>query len=271
MKNENELKEIVRKKYGSIAAGAESSCCGAGCGCGSAGAGVDFSEGYGGVAGYDPGADLGLGCGLPTEWAEIEAGQTVLDLGSGAGNDVFVARALVGESGRVIGVDMVPQMIERAQANAQRLQAANVEFHLGEIEQLPLPDASVDVAVSNCVLNLVPDKARAFAEIFRVLRPGGHFCISDIVLDGELPAGLAEAAALYSGCVTGAVPRDDYLATIRAAGFQHVVVRAQRRLELPEDLLREHLAAAQLDAFHAAGTGIYSVTVVGRKVSDTGS
>lgn len=271
MKNENELKEIVRQKYGSIAAGAESSCCGPGGGCGCSGADVDFSEGYDGLSGYDAGADLGLGCGLPTEWAGIESGQTVLDLGSGAGNDAFVARSLVGARGRVIGVDMVPGMVERARANAERLQADNIEFRHGEIEQLPLEEKSVDVAVSNCVLNLVPDKARAFAEVFRVLRPGGHFCISDIVLEGVLPAGLAEAAALYSGCVSGAVPRDDYLATIRAAGFQDVVVRTQRRLELPESLLREHLDADQFASFNESGIGIFSVTVVGRRVSDTGS
>lgn len=263
MKNENELKEIVRQKYGAIAAGNESSCCGSGCGCGDAG--IDFSEGYAGVEGYDSAADLGLGCGLPVEWSEIEKGQTVLDLGSGAGNDVFVARSVVGPEGRVIGVDMVPEMIERARRNAERLKADNVEFRLGDIEALPLEDESVDVAVSNCVLNLVPDKAGAFAEIHRVLRPGGHFCISDIVLDGQLPPGLAEAAALYSGCVTGAVPRDDYLATIRAAGFESVTVRAQRRLELPENLLREHLDEKQYAEFAASGTGIFSVTVVGRR------
>jgi len=224
---------------------------------------VNFSEGYAGLDGYAKDADLGLGCGLPTEWAGLEKGHTVLDLGSGAGNDVFVARALVGDEGRVIGVDMVPEMVTKAQENAERLGAKNVEFHLGEIENLPLEDATVDVAISNCVLNLVPDKARAFAEIHRVLKPGGHFCISDIVLDGELPPKMAAAAALYAGCVSGALQREKYLGVIGGAGFGQVSVRQQRRLDVPDALLREHLDEAEISAWRTSGAGIFSVTVVG--------
>lgn len=252
------------EKYGDIAAGS-GSCCGPGGGCGSSPELVDFSEGYSGLDGYRKEADLGLGCGLPTEYAGIEAGQTVLDLGCGAGNDVFVARSLVGPAGRVIGVDMVPGMIERARENAARLEATNVEFLEGEIEALPVADESIDVVVSNCVLNLVPDKATAFAETYRVLKPGGQFCISDIVLEGKLPSGLAEGAALYAGCVSGALPRGEYLALIDRAGFRDVVVRAQRRLDLPDEVLAAHLDTAAIAAFRASGVGIFSATVVGWK------
>ena len=268
MKKENELKQIVKEKYGAIAADS-GSCCGSGTGSGSGngcGCGpevVNFSEGYKGLDGYVAEADLGLGCGLPTEFAGIEEGQTVLDLGSGAGNDVFVARSLVGPAGKVIGVDMVPRMVDLAKAAAVRLDAGNVEFLEGEIEELPLENETVDVAVSNCVLNLVPDKAKAFAEIHRVLKPGGHFCISDIVLDGELPAELAAAASLYAGCVSGAVQHNEYLDIINRAGFHDVVVRSQRKLDLPDEILSEHLDEETILKFRKSGVGIFSVTVVG--------
>ncbi|MBU8869520.1 MAG: arsenite methyltransferase [Gemmatimonadales bacterium] len=264
MEKNNELKQMVKEKYGAVAAGG-GSCCGpgSGCGCGTASAGVNFSEPYAGLDGYVAEADLGLGCGLPTEFAGIEKGQTVLDLGSGAGNDVFVARSLVGSNGRVIGVDMVPRMLELAKANAARMGVENVEFLEGEIENLPLDDEVVDVAVSNCVLNLVPDKRKAFIEIFRVLKPGGHFCISDIVLEGELPAELEEAAALYAGCVSGAMQRKDYLDTIAQAGFQDVAVRSQRQLDLPDETLGEHLGEEAIRTFRSSEVGIFSVTVMG--------
>ena len=262
MTDEQELKSIVKQKYGEVAE-AQGGCC-AGC-CGPSPAGVDFSEGYTGLEGYVQEADLGLGCGLPTEWAGIQAGQTVLDLGSGAGNDVFVARSLVGDTGKVVGVDMVPAMNVRARATAERLELQNVEFLDGEIEDLPLADRSVDVAVSNCVLNLVPDKERAFAEIHRVLKPGGHFCLSDIVLEGELPPALAEAAALYAGCVSGAQQRDRYLGIIGQAGFTRVVVRSSRPLRLPDEVLEPFLTPDQIAAFRSSGVGILSVTVLGWK------
>ena len=200
-----EIKSIVRARYGAIAEGAAQGCGGApGC-CGDGTLDM-IGDAYADLAGYVAEADLGLGCGVPTRYAGMEAGDVVLDLGSGAGIDVFVARRSVGEAGRVIGVDMTEAMIERARANAAKLGYDNVEFRLGEIEQLPVGDDAVDVVISNCVLNLVPDKAQAFAETFRVLKPGGHFCVSDIIATGTLPDGIRRAAALYVGCVAGAMP-----------------------------------------------------------------
>jgi len=268
MKTNHELKVIVKDKYGQIArevsdSAAGAACCG--CGCSDPIGGVNFAEGYDQLQGYVADADLGLGCGLPTEHAGILPGQTILDLGSGAGNDVFVARSLVGDKGRVIGVDMVPEMIERADQNNLKLGHANVEFRLGEIEALPMSEDEVDVVVSNCVLNLVPDKERAFAEIHRVLRPGGHFCISDIVLEGELPTELAEAAILYAGCVAGAQQREQYLATIAGAGFSDIEVKVSREIRLPDEILSTHLDDTALQAYRQSGVGVHSITVVGRK------
>lgn len=264
MKDAAETRKMVEKTYGDIARGRAGSCCGPTSCCGPD-LQVDFADDYGGLDGYAPEADLGLGCGLPVPHAGIREGDTVLDLGSGAGNDVFVARSLVGETGRVIGVDMTADMVTLARENAARLGADNAEFHLGEIENLPLPDGEVDVAVSNCVLNLVPDKAAAFAEIRRVLRPGGHFCISDVVLQGELPAELAEAAMLYSGCVAGAMQKDDYLAVIAAAGFRDVEVVAAKEIVLPDAFVRDAAGESGLNAWRAAGVKILSITVTGVK------
>ena len=263
MNSDQNIKNVVKQKYSEIALAAGSGCCGTtGC-CGDSGVGVNFAEGYEQLAGYDPDADLSLGCGLPTNSAGILPGQTVLDLGSGAGNDVFVARAQVGASGRVIGLDMVPEMVAKAKANAARLGHDNVEFMLGEIEDMPLPDATVDVVISNCVLNLVPDKARAFAEIHRVLKPGGHFSISDVVLDGQLPPALAEAAALYVGCVAGALQKSEYLATIAGAGFRDIVTHKERPITLPDSLLESVLGQGGAAAFASSKVGIYSITVGG--------
>jgi arsenite methyltransferase len=257
-----DVKAIVRAKYGAIASSAgtrrKAGCCADGS--------LDMiGDAYAAVDGYVAEADLSLGCGLPTRHAGIAAGDVVLDLGSGAGVDAFVARRLVGERGEVIGVDMTQSMIERARANATRLGYANVAFRLGEIEALPVADGIVDVVISNCVLNLVPDKAGAFAETFRVLKPGGHFCVSDIVATGDLPEGIRRAAALYVGCVAGAIPEADYLDVIRAAGFDEVRIAERKLVALPEDVLREHLSPAELDAFRASGIGIQSVTVLGSK------
>jgi SAM-dependent methyltransferase len=263
MKKAEELKDIVRNTYGQIARQG-GSCCGPDAG-GDCLGGTSFAEDYQGLEGYFPEADLGLGCGIPTEYAGLEPGQTVIDLGSGAGNDVFVVRAAVGEEGRVIGLDMVPDMVAKAQANAAKLGHDNVEFLHGEIEKMPLEDGLADVVVSNCVLNLVPDKAAAFGEIQRVLKPGGHFCVSDIVLEGELPPALAEAAIAYAGCVAGAQTRDTYLETIRAAGFDDARVRAARPVRLPEALLEEVLGTEGTAALHRSGFGIFSITVVGYK------
>lgn len=262
---DSDIKQIVKQKYGQIARSpGGGGCCGAGGACDPL-IGGTFADSYGKLDGYVPEADLGLGCGLPTEGAFIRAGETVLDLGSGAGNDVFVARALVGQAGRVIGVDMVPEMVDKARANAARLGASNVTFHLGEIESLPLDDATVDVVISNCVLNLVPDKGRAFAEMFRVLRPGGRFSVSDIVIEGELPAAVREAAILYVGCVAGALAEGSYLASIATAGFEEIAVLRRRRLELPDELLAGALTPNAIAEFRASGAGVWSLSLTGRR------
>ena len=260
----DDIKQIVKDKYGEIARAGGMGCCGTGGTCDPL-AGGSFAEGYGQLEGYVPEADLGLGCGLPTQDALIRPGDTVLDLGSGAGNDVFVARALVGPAGTVIGVDMVPDMVAKAKQNAAKLGAGNVAFHLGDIEQLPLPDDHVDVVISNCVLNLVPDKSRAFAEIFRVLKPGGHFSVSDIVLEGELPAAMLEAAVMYVGCVAGALQQQEYLDVIAAAGFVDVEVRRRRRIDLPADLLRQSVPDAAVEEYQRSGAGVWSLSVFGRR------
>lgn len=256
------MKEVVREKYTEVVQ-ASQSCCGPSC-CSPGGA--DFSEGYESLEGYVKDADLGLGCGLPTEFARIQEGDTVLDLGAGAGNDVFIARSLAGESGRVIGLDMTEAMIARARANNRKLGYRNVEFVLGDIEDMPLEDNSVDVAISNCVMNLVPDKDRAYAEVHRVLRPGGHFSISDIVLQGELPPALQEAAAMYAGCVAGAMQKGEYLAAIERAGFSNIKIDKERQLNLPDELLLDFLSPAELNAFRESGTGIFSINVYGEKL-----
>jgi arsenite methyltransferase len=262
MTTASDIKSIVREKYGAIArAGGKApstSCC-------SDGSLDMIGDAYQAVDGYVADADLSLGCGLPTRHAGISPGAVVLDLGSGAGIDAFVARRLVGEEGRVIGVDMTESMLERARANAAKLGYANVEFRFGEIEALPVEDATVDVVISNCVLNLVPDKAAAFAETFRVLRPGGHFCVSDIVASGPLPDGIRKAAALYVGCVAGAIPQTEYLATIRTAGFAEVRIAERKPILLPDAALQAHLSAAELQAFRASGIELASVTVLGTR------
>jgi SAM-dependent methyltransferase len=265
---EEELKSIVRQKYGAIASAtpaASSCCCGPSCCAPPAVPGL--SEDYSGLPGYVPEADLSLGCGIPVDIAGIRPGDTVLDLGSGAGNDVFVARRIVGEAGRVIGVDMTAEMVARARANNARLGFANVEFRLGEIEQLPVESGSVDVVISNCVLNLVPGKRKAFAEIARVLKPGGRFSVSDIVLQGALPPPLLEAAALYAGCVSGALQKDRYLDLPVEVGLSQVSVRREKPYLLPDETLLEYLSPGQLSAFKASGSSILSITVTGEKPS----
>jgi arsenite methyltransferase len=263
-----DIKSVVREKYGAIAQDAgKRAGKGGGCGTSCCGDGAPDMIGgaYAAVDGYVADADLALGCGVPTRHAGIAAGDVVLDLGSGAGIDAFVARRLVGDRGQVIGVDMTETMIERARANASKLGYRNVDFRLGEIEALPVADGTVDVVISNCVLNLVPDKAGAFAETFRVLKPGGHFCVSDIVATARLPEGIQKAAALYVGCVAGAIPEADYLSVIREAGFAEVRIAERKPVPLSDEVLREHLSPAELREFRASGTGILSVTVLGSK------
>ena len=265
MKTE-EIKNLVREKYSEIATQDkttnETTCCGMGA---AGGTYTIMADSYASLPGYNPDADLGLGCGLPTEFARIEAGDTVLDLGSGAGNDCFVARAETGDSGKVIGVDFTPAMIAKARQNAEKRGFNNVEFRQGDIEDLPVSDQSVDVVVSNCVLNLVPDKAGVFSEIMRVLRPGGHFSISDVVLSGDLPDSLRNAAEMYAGCVSGAIQMDEYLELARQAGFENVTIQKQKPILIPDHILLEYLTAEQLKDFAASGTGIFSVTVYAEK------
>lgn len=263
MDTEAEIKQVVRERYASAAATSQR-CCGATAGKELAhpNLGLDMiGDAYKVVEGYVADADLGLGCGLPTQHAGIRPGDIVLDLGSGAGIDAFVARRIVGAQGRIIGVDMTPEMLTRARENAAKLGYENVEFRAGEIEALPVEDASVDVVVSNCVLNLVPDKAGAFAEIYRVLRPGAHFCVSDIVATGILPEPIRKAAALYVGCVAGALPRDEYLRLIDEAGFEAIDVAETKEIDLPDEVLASHLDDTGLTAFRESGTTLQSITV----------
>ena len=264
----SKLKEIVKEKYGAIASQNkeqnQSSCCGTTSCCGD----VDytiFSEDYSKSQGYNPEADLGLGCGIPTDFAEIRKGDHLLDLGSGAGNDCFVARAMVGDSGKVTGLDFTDEMIEKAVANNKKLGYSNVEFVKGDIETMPLANDEVDVVVSNCVLNLVPDKKKAFAEIFRVLKKGGHFCVSDVVIKGILPVKLRQDAEMYAGCVSGAIQMETYLGIIEKLGFADVVVHKEKAITIPDDILINYLSAAELNEFKNGGTGIFSITVSGKK------
>lgn len=262
-----DIKTLVRERYADAATRA-SGCCGpSSCGCGSGpDAGVDMiGNAYSQVEGYVAEADLGLGCGLPTRHAAIKTGETVLDLGSGAGIDCFVARREMAGTGRVIGVDMTPEMIARARQNAAKLGYGNVEFRLGEIEHLPVEAGAVDIVISNCVLNLVPDKAAAFAEMFRVLKAGGRFCVSDIVSSATLPGPIREAAALHVGCVAGAIPEADYLGLLGKAGFADVRVVEVKPIPLPDDLLSQYLDPLGLKNFRASGTELRSVTVLGTK------
>ena len=260
-----ELKEVVKSKYSEIAIEADSS---KGCGCGCASDKADltnFNENYKSLDGYVAEADLGLGCGIPTEHAGIKEGDVVVDLGSGAGNDVFVARSLVGESGTVVGIDFTEAMLSKANRNLSKLNYRNIYFKLGDIENLPLEDNFADVIISNCVLNLVPDKQKAFAEIYRALKPGGHFCVSDIVTSGELPKKIRDAAAMYAGCVAGALKQEEYLGIVEQSGFKNVEVKETRLTSLPDDLLKEYLSENEIENYRKSGTGIFSITVVGFK------
>jgi SAM-dependent methyltransferase len=272
MENENELKELVKQKYAQIALQDketnQSSCCGSGC-CSTEVYNI-MSDDYTSLEGYNPDADLGLGCGLPTQFANIKKGDTVIDLGSGAGNDCFIARAETGEDGRVIGIDFTPAMIEKAKINAQKLGFANVEFRQGDIEKMPVTSNLADVIVSNCVLNLVPDKDAVFKEIFRVLNQGGHFSISDVVLVGELPEGLRKDAEMYAGCVSGAIQKEAYLELIKANGFSNVTIQKEKAINIPNDILKNYLDEKELNSFKTGNTGIFSITVYAEKAKSCG-
>ncbi|MCU0434469.1 MAG: arsenite methyltransferase [Bacteroidia bacterium] len=268
MNNSEEIKALVREKYSEIALQDKdtnsASCCGATTGCCDPVYNI-MSDNYGQLQGYKAEADLGLGCGLPTEFARIKPGDVVIDLGSGAGNDCFVARHETGPTGKVIGIDFTPAMIERARANAEKLGFHNVEFRQGDIEKMPVTSGVANVVVSNCVLNLVPDKAAVFAEIKRVLKPGGHFSISDIVLEGDLPETARKTAELYAGCVSGAIQKSEYLGLIEKAGFTHITVQKQKTITIPDEILKTYLSDEEIRQFKESGTGIYSITVFGVK------
>jgi ubiquinone/menaquinone biosynthesis C-methylase UbiE len=269
MQTSEELKNVVKEKYGEIAVSSpQSGCCGTTSSCCGDSSNVEFvmiGDEYKNMDGYFAEADLGLGCGVPTEFAGIKKGDTVVDLGSGAGNDVFVARAIVGDEGKVIGLDMTEEMIERANINKSKLGYKNVEFHLGDIEQMPLENNIADVVVSNCVLNLVPDKQKAFSEIFRILKPGAHFCVSDIVIQGAMSEELKHSAAMYAGCVSGAIEQEEYLKIINEAGFKNVEIKTSKRITLPNDLLQKYLTEQGIRDYNENLKGIFSITVVAYK------
>ena len=244
MSGSEDIRSVVREKYGEIAKQG-GTCCdeGTGCGCGCVSDTLN-AIGYSAeeAAAIPDGANLGLGCGNPLGHGAVKPGETVLDLGSGAGIDVFIASRDVGPDGFVIGVDMTPSMVSRARANAREGGYANVEFRLGEIERLPVADASVDLIISNCVINLSPDKPAVFREALRVLRPGGRLVVSDIVLSRELPESVRRSVEAYAGCVAGASLKDEYLGLIRQAGFGEIEVLEERTYQegtygAPEALL----------------------------------
>jgi len=274
MEDNNKIKEMVKQKYSEIALQEKefnaSSCCGATSACCGPEVYNIMADNYDQLQGYETDADLGLGCGLPTQFAKIKPGDVVLDLGSGAGNDCFVARHETGPSGKVIGVDFTEAMINRARANAEKLGYHNVEFRQGDIEKLPLSPNTVDVIVSNCVLNLVPNKEGVFNEMKRVLKAGGHFSISDVVLVGELPAKLKSQAELYAGCISGAIQKSEYLKLIEDAGFTNIVVQKEKQIIIPESILSEYLKGSDLDAVKRSELGIYSITVFAKKAACCG-
>jgi len=269
MTAEEKIKELVREKYSEIALQDkemnQSSCCGAG-GCSTEVYNI-MSDDYTALDGYSPEADLGLGCGLPTQFARIKKGDIVIDLGSGAGNDCFVARAECGPEGKVIGIDFTPAMIDKARDNAEKMGLHNVEFRQGDIEKIPVGGNVADVVVSNCVLNLVPNKPAVFKEIYRVLKPGGHFSISDVVLEGSLPEALRTDAEMYAGCVAGAIQKSAYMQAIEQAGFTGLVIQKQKPIIIPDDILSRYLNAEELESFKKGKTGIFSVTVFAEKTN----
>jgi len=269
MNNEQELKNLVKEKYSQIAHQSLqqnlSSCCGATDCCSTDEVYSIMADDYTQLEGYNPDADLGLGCGVPTQFAQMKEGDTIVDLGSGAGNDAFIARRIVGESGKVIGVDFSEAMIEKARTNADKMGYNNIEFRFGDIEKLPIAANRADVILSNCVLNLVPNKQNVFKEIYRVLKPGGHFSISDIVLEGTLPEPLKKAAEMYAGCVSGAIQKQEYLHIIEETGFSNITVQKEKKITIPDDILKQYLSEQELTDLKESLLGIYSITVFAEK------
>ena len=267
MNNNEQIKEMVKQKYSEIALQDPqtnaSSCCGAG-GCSTEVYNL-MSDEYNHLDGYNPEADLKLGCGLPTEFAKINPGNTVIDLGSGAGNDCFVARYVAGDSGKVIGIDFTEAMVDKARTNAEKLGFNNVEFRLGDIEKIPVTANVADVVVSNCVMNLVPDKPKAFGEVHRILKNGGHFSISDIVLTGELPEGIKNAAEMYAGCVASAIQKYEYLKIIKDAGFKNITLQKEKPIIIPNDILKNYLNDQEIEVYNSNKNIIFSITVYAEK------
>jgi SAM-dependent methyltransferase len=270
METNEQIKELVRQKYSEIALQDketnQASCCGSGC-CTTEVYNI-MSDDYSNLEGYNPDADLGLGCGLPTQFAQIKKGDVVIDLGSGAGNDCFIARKEAGETGKIIGIDFTPAMIEKARENAEKLGYNNIEFRQGDIEKMPVTSNVADVIVSNCVLNLVPNKPAVFQEIHRTLKPGGHFSISDIVLVGELPAKIQQAAEMYAGCVAGAIQKAEYLRLIEVTGFTSLTLQKEKPIIVPDDILAQYLTPSEITDFKQSGTGIFSITVYAEKLKE---
>ena len=265
MTSKDEIKDIVKEKYAEIAkkSPAAASCC---CSGGQApDVYTTFSQDYSKKDGYVKDADLGLGCGMPTDTATIKPGETVIDLGSGAGNDVFIAQRLVGATGKVIGVDITQAMIDLAHQNASKLGYKNVEFRLGDIEHMPIDDNTADVVVSNCVINLVPDKLKAFQEIHRVLKPVGRFAVSDIVVNGKLPPTIQSAAEMYAGCVAGALNKEAYMDIVVEAGFDGIAIAKEKIFALPDSVLSKFLSPSEIDDYKKSGVIILSITVYGEK------
>lgn len=270
MDTSEDKKALVKKRYSELALNSDTlktrCCCGTNPAKPSQKVFTIMSEDYSNLKGYVADADLGVGCGLPTEYAGIKQGDTVLDLGSGAGNDSFIARAEVGETGKVIGIDFSPQMIDKARRNAAKRGYDNVEFLEGDIEAMPLPDNAVDIVVSNCVLNLLPEKDKIFKEIYRVLKKGGHFCISDVVLNGIFPKEFTDNASMYAGCIASAIQQEDYLGEIERANFNDIKVERTKTVLIPDDVLHEHLDESTIAKYKAGNVGIYSITVTGKKL-----
>ncbi|MBV6477946.1 MAG: Arsenite methyltransferase [Ignavibacteria bacterium] len=267
MKTKNEIKSVVKEKYGEIALQSketnESSCCGSSC-CSDETYNI-MSDEYKDIEGYNPDADLGLGCGLPTKFAEIKKGDTVIDLGSGAGNDCFIAASETGDTGKVIGIDFTESMIEKANRNLEKSGLKNIEFRLGDIENMPAETNTADVVISNCVLNLVPDKEKVFKEIFRVLKTGGHFSISDIVLQGQLPESIRQAGEMYAGCISGAIEKDAYKEIIKTTGFKNLRVQSEKAIILPDDILKNYLNPEEIENYKQSNNRIISITVYAEK------
>lgn len=262
----SQQKEWVKERYGKIATSAPRGCCEDSACCDSAAAAEQLGYTAEDLAAVPEGANLGLGCGNPTALASIREGETVLDLGSGAGFDALLAAARVGPQGRVIGVDLTEEMIAQARANAAKAGVANIEFRLGDIESLPVEDASVDLVISNCVINLVPDKPQVFREIARVLKPGGRVAISDIVLDGPLPEALRANEGAYCSCVSGAISRDDYLEALAAAGLSdlRIVSATDAAAILAADCCGGGVSQADLEGV------VTSLSFTARKPCDSG-